>query len=732
MLSNMKKVAATFALILFFSFTLVSLPESRSAKLESAIYIRADGSVEGTDKIQRDGNVYTFTDNISISEFDSYGIVVERSNIVVDGADYTLQGSASWGLYISTKNNVIIKNINIKSFNHGIYLNQSWDITIEKNTVSGCLWGMHLIDSNDNTINGNTLINNRMGIKFEQSSTNILRNNHMSNNTYNFWVQFGGYVNDVDASNTVEGKPIYYWVEQHDKIVSADAGYVALVNCTGITVQNMNLINNGQGILLAYTKNSRIVKNTFANNMFGVELFHSSNNTIDGNTITNHNRGVWLDDSSNNNLISGNYLTKNERAISEGYQEPSISNVVSENNITANSHGILFFSNNTIYENSISANTDVGIEPIGGSCTIHGNNITDNRVGILLASSNNILRNNRMNNNEKNFYVTGGPENNVDSSNLVNGKPIYYWVNERDKAVPSDAGCVVLVKCTNITVQKLSLANNWEAIMLFSTTNSTITKNIITNVSRGITFYNSSDNHVIENNITNSNFGIYFSGPSYPYTVYFPSPNNIIYHNNFVNNQKHINDIIRFYTNNLTPINLTPPMNIWDNGSEGNYWSDYNGTDSNGDGIGDTSYTVYENNIDRYPLMYPVAFDITPPSISVISPQNVTYTTGSVSLNFTVNEETTWMGYSLDGQDNVTITETTLNLTELADGSHTVTVYATDTDGNTAATETISFTITKDDETPTSWTTTAIVIIAAFGAAILVYFLNKKKTTNQK
>ncbi|HDQ06154.1 MAG TPA: hypothetical protein ENN36_05470 [Candidatus Bathyarchaeota archaeon] len=114
-----------------------------------------------------------------------------------------------------------------------------------------------------------------------------------------------------------------------------------------------------------------------------------------------------------------------------------------------------------------------------------------------------------------------------------------------------------------------------------------------------------------------------------------------------------------------------------------------------------------------------------PPHIRVDSPQNVTYTTDSVSLNFTVNEETSWMGYSIDGQDNVTITETTINLTELADGSHNITVYATDTDGNTAASETIYFTI---DTSSTAWVTPVIVIMAVAGAVFLVYFLKTKKT----
>jgi hypothetical protein len=113
-----------------------------------------------------------------------------------------------------------------------------------------------------------------------------------------------------------------------------------------------------------------------------------------------------------------------------------------------------------------------------------------------------------------------------------------------------------------------------------------------------------------------------------------------------------------------------------------------------------TSYQVRNNKIlaywqegtaPPYDLVFDcLTVDIVPPIITVLQPQNKIYATKDVPLDITINEATPWIGYTLDGQVNVTIAGNT-TLTGLSDGSHSLTIYANDTAGNMGASSTISF-----------------------------------------
>jgi hypothetical protein len=96
--------------------------------------------------------------------------------------------------------------------------------------------------------------------------------------------------------------------------------------------------------------------------------------------------------------------------------------------------------------------------------------------------------------------------------------------------------------------------------------------------------------------------------------------NNKVYHNNLIDNGDGSGQACSMWTFE----------NEWDDGypSGGNYWRDYNGTDNDGDGIGDTPYEILVflygyNDYDFYPVMEPFDDDTYPPVTQIsFNPSN--------------------------------------------------------------------------------------------------------------
>jgi len=172
-----------------------------------------------------------------------------------------------------------------------------------------------------------------------------------------------------------------------------------------------------------------------------------------------------------------------------------------------------------------------------------------------------------------------------------------------------NAGVVVIGK--NCSILSNILYDNFQGMILkHSAEDTTIAHNeIMNNGWNGITLKSGCKGTRISENTISDNFyaGIGISGAS----------NNYIYHNTFKTNRHQAYD---------------DSKNVWDNGypSGGNYWSDYTGSDTNGDGIGDTPYAIPDGiNTDRYPLMAPYTNEDTiPPAVKILSPQNGLYLLG--------------------------------------------------------------------------------------------------------
>ena len=187
----MKKTKATFLILL--SIVALFLATFSTVHGSGIIFILADGSIEGTNKIYRNGSIYTFSGDIE----DSYGIIVNASDIIIDGNGHMLKsvprilpvGSWDFGIELSnvTSCNVTIKNLKILDFNIGVY---SWtsNNTVEDNTIMGCNMAIFLAES-PNTIIGNYIEDNIQGLFMgplpdtHKNVFNVLYHNSFVNNT---------------------------------------------------------------------------------------------------------------------------------------------------------------------------------------------------------------------------------------------------------------------------------------------------------------------------------------------------------------------------------------------------------------------------------------------------------------------------------------------------------------------------------------------------------------------
>jgi hypothetical protein len=287
---------------------------------------------------------------------------------------------------------------------------------------------------------------------------------------------------------------------------------------------------------------------------------------------------------------------------------------------------------------------------------------------------------------------------------------------------------IYLENRSNVRITNINFKSFATAVRVRNSSHIVIANNGIFAWGLGLVLDSSRDNQVANNNITvNSMVGIRIYGVSY---------NNLIFGNNFIDTQIAISINSggnTFYHNNFfnrssssIMVSNSKFVNHWDDGKEGNFWSDYKGADSNKDGIGDTPYHIINSNyIDNYPLMAPT--DNVAPSIKVVSPENKTYDTSSIPLNFTINKAATQITYSLDGQENLTITGNT-TLTGLANGDHNLTIYTKDKAGNTGTPETTYFSINVPFPT-TLVTAASATSAAAISMALLAYFKKRKHQT---
>ena len=265
------------------------------------------------------------------------------------------------------------------------------------------------------------------------------------------------------------------------------------------------------GIFLKNVSNGIIYNNTISFNFRGIFVMNCSHISVISNYLDNDRYGIYSTDSNyirflSNTIIDSTYFGIYSRFCSfSNISENIIQNndinpldpafdryiaifgyVLTQNLISNNSivnfneiHEAIYLtasSNNTIFNNSV-INSEYGVNlDLADHNTVISNKINNCIWGIILNGDKNNLTSNQMINCGIVLNYLGFYSQFIDSTNLANNKPIYYYESTNDLTSINflNAGQVILVNCSNSLIAKSDVSQSSIGIYLDSCSNNSI------------------------------------------------------------------------------------------------------------------------------------------------------------------------------------------------------------------------------------------------------------------
>ncbi len=467
------------------------------------------------------------------------------------------------GLLLKLSNSNTIKNSNFNDNHEGTHLKDSESNRFENNTINENQGGVVLSRSKSTYLINNSLENNQNSVDIHESNETNLKNNSIidssrygiiiSSSMYNSFIDntilgngfyFEGdsleYWNthSIDDSNSVNGFPIQYITDKVGETIPSYAGQVIIVNSSDMEVLDQDLSGTCVGITLSFSNYNHLSNVTASSNTFyGIRMIKSDDNLIENSSFGANSDGMNIKNSQYNDFV-GTEISQNSRGII--MWDSSDENTVSESKSINNNHGIFMYQTkgSVVQGSNISFNSRSGVSISSSEDVVVNDNVllenVRDAISISFSENSNITGNLL----ELNGIIIRGNSldhwntHEIDDSNTVNDKPIYYIKNKTDLTVPTDAGQVILANSTGITVKDLNISQSSMGILLgFSDENhiynnsihlnyhsgiriersvgNLLEKNKLTENGNGLNFQHSKDNQILENDISDNQLGIY-------------------------------------------------------------------------------------------------------------------------------------------------------------------------------------------------------------------------------
>jgi len=378
----------------------VDMRKSRNTKIaHNEIYEVGDGLfIYKCSECAIHNNTFYDTHLLSI-----YARYLDGSNI----SDNIIKGGFYGSLWlIESSNNSIYGNI----FNGGIEVDDCSHDKFYKNHLSG----MRIYSSDKELF----MDNNMKSVKLIYSTNLTITNNTFGNrSSISFWSG-----KDLQHYNThtiknnkrIDGKPILYYKNRRNMVISVEAAEVILVNCSGCRVENTRVMYSPTGIFVAYSANiviSNCSLQYYRSDVgYAIDIEYCNNSRIFNNNISKFLCGIFVGASDHSKII-GNYVQKTRWAIA-------------------------CFSSYVIIRNNILSKNSDGILMVGRKFNvISGNNIVNNFDGIHLEKTygNIIWRNN----------FIGNSQDTVVYESFINIFFRNYWSNWRIP-LPKPILCILI------------------------------------------------------------------------------------------------------------------------------------------------------------------------------------------------------------------------------------------------------------------------------------------------